>query len=146
MTEIKLVVELDAPLEGLFDVMADHARYDRFRPISSSELLREGDEEVNGVGAVRRLRARFMRFDEEVTAYERPSRLDYLILNVNIPLQHEGGSIRFEQAGTRTRVEWTSTFRITVPLLGGPLGAAGGAALKRSFRQMLEDAARLSKS
>ncbi|MDQ2675400.1 MAG: SRPBCC family protein [Actinomycetota bacterium] len=144
MRQIKLEMDLDAPAEELFAVMADHARYDRFRPISSSEVLREGDENLNGVGAVRRLRAKLLRFDEEITAYEPPRRLDYLILNVNIPLHHEGGSIRFEPAGAGTHVVWTSAFRITVPLLGGPLGAAGAAALKRSFGQMLEDAARIA--
>jgi uncharacterized protein YndB with AHSA1/START domain len=142
--QIRLEADLDAPVEGVFEVMADHARYDRFRPIASAELLREGDEHLNGVGAVRRLRAKFIQFDEEITAYEPPSRLDYLIVNVNIPLQHDGGSIRFEPSGTGTHVLWTSTFRITVPLLGSPLGAAAEVALRRSFGQMLEDAARLA--
>ena len=137
-------MDLDAPIDGVFAAMADHGRYDRFRPISSSELIREGDEDSNGLGAVRRLRANFLRFDEEITAYEPPSRLDYLILNVNIPLHHEGGSVRFEPSGTGTHVVWTSVYRITVPLLGGVLGAAFEGGLKRSFKQMLEDAARIA--
>lgn len=146
MSEVRLELELDAPVEGVFDAMADHARYDRFRPIRTSEMLREGDVDKNGVGAVRRLRANVLRFDEEITAYERPSRLDYLIIAVNIPLDHDGGSIRFEPTATGTKVTWTSTFKITMPLLGGALGAAGAAGLKRSFTQMLEDAARLASS
>src|SRR5688572_6354654 len=76
VSEVRLEMELDAPVEGVFDAMADHGRYDRFRPISRSELTREGDVDKNGVGAVRRLRAGLLRFDEEITAYERPSRLD----------------------------------------------------------------------
>jgi uncharacterized protein YndB with AHSA1/START domain len=143
---IRLEMELDAPVEGLFDAMADHGRYDRFRAISSSELIREGDVDRNGVGAVRRLRWKFLRFDEEITAYERPSRLDYRIIDVNIPLHHDGGSLLFETTATGTLVKWTSTFQITVPLLGAILGPVAGALLKRSFRQMLEDAARLANS
>lgn len=140
-------MELDAPVEGVFDAMADHARYDRFRPIRESELIRDGDQDRNGVGAVRRLKASFLRFDEEITAYERPSRFDYLIIDVNVPLHHDGGSIRFEPTpSSGTRVVWTSDFRVTVPLLGVPLGALSGALLKRSFRQMLEDAARIASS
>lgn len=139
-------MELDAPIEDVFEAMADHARYDRFRPISKSELLREGDKDRNGMGAVRRLRAGFLRFDEEITAYEPPHRFDYLIRDVNIPLHHDGGSIRFEQTASGTRVLWTSTFRIAVPLLGGALGAGAAVGLKRSFTRMLEDAARIASS
>jgi hypothetical protein len=146
MSEVRLELELDAPIEGLFDAMADHGRYDRFRPIRKSELIREGEVDKNGLGAVRRLRANVLRFDEEITAYERPSRLDYLIIDVNIPLEHDGGSIRFEPTASGTKVVWTSTFRITTPLAGKALGALGAAGLRRSFTQMLEDAARLARN
>jgi Polyketide cyclase / dehydrase and lipid transport len=144
VSKVRLEIELDAPVEGVFDAMADHARYDRFRPISASELIQKGAIDRNGVGAVRRLRTGLLRFDEEVTAYERLRRLDYLIVDVNIPLEHEGGSIRFEPTESGTHVLWTSTFRITTPLIGGMLGAAFGVGLKRSFTRMLEDSARLA--
>jgi uncharacterized protein YndB with AHSA1/START domain len=141
---VRLELELDAPVEGVFEAMADHARYDRFRPIGSSELIKEGPTDRNGVGAVRRLKAWPLRFDEEITAYERPSRLDYLIIDVNGPVEHDGGSIRFEPTASGTHVLWTSTFRITIPLIGGLLGAVFAWGLKRSFTQMLEDAARVA--
>jgi uncharacterized protein YndB with AHSA1/START domain len=143
--KVRLEMELGAPIEGVFEAMADHGRYDRFRPISASELIREGAADRNGVGAVRRLRGGLLRFDEEITAYEWPRRLDYLIVDVNVPLEHQGGSIRFEPTGSGTRVDWQSTFRITTPLVGGVLGAAFAVGLKRSFTRMLEDAARLAK-
>ena len=144
MSQVRLEMELDAPVEGVFDAMADHGRYDRFRSIKKSELIRDGDADKNGLGAVRRLQASFLRFDEEITAYERPNRLDYLIIDVNIPLDHDGGSIRFEPTASGTKVLWTSSFRITTPLVGGVLGAAFAIGLKRSFTQMLEDAARVA--
>jgi uncharacterized protein YndB with AHSA1/START domain len=142
--KIRVEMKLEAPVEGVFEAMADHGRYDRFRPISASELIRAGAPDRNGVGAVRRLRAGLLRFDEKITAYEWPRRLDYRIIAVNIPLEHDGGSIRFEPTESGTNVLWTSTFRITTPLVGSLLGAAFGIGLKRSFAQMLEDAARLA--
>ena len=30
-------------------------------------------------------------FEEEITAYERPTRLDYLIVDLNVPFHQEGG-------------------------------------------------------
>jgi uncharacterized protein YndB with AHSA1/START domain len=144
MSQVNLELELDAPVEGVFEAMADHARYDRFRPIRSSELVKEGATDRNGVGAVRRLKAWPLRFDEEITAYEWPNRLDYLIIDVNGPVEHDGGSIRFEPTASGTRVHWTSTFRITTPLVGSLLGAVFAFFLERAFTKMLEDAAGLA--
>jgi len=144
MSEVRLEKQLAAPMEGVFDALADHARYDRFRPISRSELVRDGDTDRNGVGAVRRLRSGLLRFEEEITAYERPRRLDYLITDMNFPIEHDGGSIRFEPTPDGTRVLWTSTFRIPVQLVGAALEAAFRRGLNRSFTQILEDAAKLA--
>ncbi len=139
MVEIRLEMHLAAPIEHVFEGLADHANYDRFRPIGTSELLREGSEERNGTGAVRRLAAKGMSFDEEITAFERPTRIDYLIVKVNLPLAHEGGSIRLAPAGNGTDVLWTSRARITVPVLGRVLETPSAAFFRRGFRQMLED-------
>ena len=139
MVEIRLEMHLDAPIEHVFDGLADHANYDRFRPIGTSELIREGAEERNGTGAVRRLASKGISFDEEITAFERPTRIDYRILKVNLPLAHEGGSIRLTPAGNGTDVLWTSTGRITLPVIGRLLEAPSAAIFRRGFRQMLED-------
>lgn len=139
MVQIKLEMHLDAPVEHVFDGLADHGNYDRFRPIGTSELIREGDEERNGKGAVRRLSTKGITFEEEITAFERPTRIDYLILKVNLPLDHEGGSIRLTPAGSGTDVLWTSRARMTVPVIGRVLESPSAAMLTRGFRQMLED-------
>ena len=69
MRSIHVTRSIPAPPEAVFDLLTDHANYDRFRGIDGSELLRDGDPSPNGVGALRRIRARPFRFDEEVTAY-----------------------------------------------------------------------------
>ena len=65
-------------------------------PINGSELLREGEPPPNGVGALRRVKVRPLSFEEEITAYERPTRLDYLIVKLNVPLEHDGGAITLD--------------------------------------------------
>lgn len=144
MPDIAIDRTLDAPIDKVFEAMSDHARYDRFRSITKSALLREGDGDPNGNGAVRSLRAGVARFDEEISAFDRPNRFDYLIVKTNLPLRHEHGSVRFEPAGSGTRVLWTSTFHITVPLLARPLGALMTRQLNTKFNEMLEDAAAIA--
>ena len=75
---------IDAPPERVFDLITDHAGYGRFRGIRGAELLSEGDPPPNGVGGMRRVLVGPFRFDEEITVYERPSRMDYLIVQERI--------------------------------------------------------------
>ena len=144
MSSISIDRVLRAPIGPVFDVMSDHARYDRFRGVTSAALTREGADEPNGLGAIRVIEARPLRFEEEITAFERPHRFDYLILSTNVPLDHDGGSIRFEEVPEGTRVTWTSTFTSTVPVVTGPTGGLMAAMLRRAFNRMLDDTERLA--
>jgi Polyketide cyclase / dehydrase and lipid transport len=133
---------IQAQPEAVFDVISDHARYDRFRGIRGSKLLREGEPPPNGVKAVRRVLIGPLRFDEEITVFERPTRMDYLILRINAPFQHRGGSMRLREDRGRTIVEWTSSFTVPAPL-GGVQEQVWALALGRGFRRVLEDVERI---
>jgi uncharacterized protein YndB with AHSA1/START domain len=141
---IDLDKTLAAPIGGVFELLTDHAGYTRFRGFSTAELVREGTDDRNGLGAVRRLGAYGLRFDEEITAFERPTRMDYLIRKVNLPLRHDGGTITLSPEGTGTRVLWRSTFTIPVPVVGRPFAAILAASLRRGFIRLLDDIDRLA--
>jgi hypothetical protein len=143
MPTVEVTRTIEAPTEAVFDLLADHANYDSFRGIRRSELVRDGDPPPNGVGALRRILIGPLRFDEEVTAYERPSRLDYLIVRLNVPFEHEGGQIRLSHVGGATTVDWTSTFRIPIPVIGRVQERVWALALRRGFRRVLEDVERM---
>jgi uncharacterized protein YndB with AHSA1/START domain len=143
MRSVHVTRTIPAPAEAVFDRLADHANYDRFRPINDSELLRQGDPPPNGVGAVRRIKVRPLTFDEEVTAYERPSRLDYLITKLNVPFEHHGGSIRLTPDGDATQVDWRSSFTVPTPVIGGIEELVWAPVLARGFRRVLEDVERM---
>jgi uncharacterized protein YndB with AHSA1/START domain len=145
MKAIRVERTIDAPIEAVFDVLADHANYDRFRGIRRSELVRPGEKDRNGVGALRRVAIGPLVFEEEITAYERPTRLDYLIVKLNFPFRHKGGSIRLEPADSDgTNAVWTSAFEIPVPLAGWALERAFGFSLDRGFAGTLEDSGRVA--
>jgi uncharacterized protein YndB with AHSA1/START domain len=145
MRRIHVTRTIPSAPEPIFDLLTDHANYDRFRGINGSELVREGDPAPNGVGALRRIRVTPFRFDEEVTAYERPSRLDYLIVDLNVPFEHHGGSVRLSPEGSATRVDWQSSYTVPTPLVGGIQERIWHPVLTRGFRRVLEDAERMAR-
>jgi uncharacterized protein YndB with AHSA1/START domain len=144
MRTIRVERRIDASPERVFELIADHANYDRFRAINKSELVREGEPPPNGVGAMRRIRVGPIRFEEEITAYEPSSRMDYLIVRLNVPFDHRGGTMRLSEEEGGTRVEWTSTFRIPIPLVGGLQERIWAPILSRGFRRVLEDVERMA--
>jgi uncharacterized protein YndB with AHSA1/START domain len=146
MRSVHVTRTIPAPPEAVFDRLADHANYDHFRPIHASELLREGDPAPNGVGALRRIKVRPLTFEEEITAYERPTRLDYLIVKLNVPFEHHGGSIRLSPEGDGTHVDWRSSFSVPTPVIGRPEELVWEPVLARGFRRVLEDVERMTTS
>jgi uncharacterized protein YndB with AHSA1/START domain len=143
MRSIHVTRTIPGPAEPIFDLLADHANYDRFRGIHGSELIREGTPAPNGVGALRRIKVPPLSFDEEITAYDRPTRLDYLIVKLNVPFHHDGGSITLTPESEATRVDWRSSFSVPTPLVGGPQELVWQPMLRRGFRRVLEDVERM---
>ena len=144
MARIDLDKTLAAPIDQVFELLSDHAGYTRFRGFSKAELVREGTEEPNGVGALRRLATGPLRLEEEITAFDRPTRMDYVIRKVNLPLDHDGGTITLSETAAGTRVLWRSTFSVPVPVAGPALAAALAAAIRRGFVRLLDDIERLA--
>jgi uncharacterized protein YndB with AHSA1/START domain len=142
---IRVERRLDAPPDAVFETIADHARYDRFDGIRRSELVEHGEPAPNGLGAVRWIWLGPFRFEEEITGFEPPRRLDYLIRNVRtLPFRHEGGSIRLAPDGAGTHAVWTSSFEVPVPLVGSAIDRIFSLGLERGFGRMLERSAELS--
>jgi uncharacterized protein YndB with AHSA1/START domain len=146
MRTIHVTRTIDAPPEAIFDLLSDHAGYERFRGITGSELLREGDPPPNGLGALRGIKVRPLSFEEEITAYDRPSRLDYRIVKLNVPFDHHGGSIRLTPTAEGTNVDWRSSYTVPSRLAGGVQELVWQPVLTRGFRRVLEDVERMLRS
>jgi uncharacterized protein YndB with AHSA1/START domain len=144
MRSVHVTRTIPAAPEAVFDRLADHANYERFRGIHASRLLREGEPAPNGVGALREIKVRPLTFHEEITAYERPTRLDYLIVKLNIPFEHHGGSITLTPEGEGTHVDWRSSYTVPTPVIGGPEELIWQPVLARGFGRVLEDVERMT--
>jgi len=138
MKTVTVTRTIPAPIEKVFDLLADHANYKANFGVKESKLLKEGKPDRNGLGAVRYIDAGPLQFEEEVTFYDRPRGYDYLITKCSAPLEHQGGQIRFESVGNATQVTWTSVMRVKVPLLGGLLTKILANKIGQAFGSMLK--------
>jgi uncharacterized protein YndB with AHSA1/START domain len=140
MYTIHLERTLRAPAERVFDVLADHAGYVRFPWVRSAKVVRPGTLEPNGKGAIREIQIGPAWFQEEITAFERPTRLEYRILRSRPPIAHQLGRLTFTPVAEGVRVAWTSTFQVTLPLVGRLVSALG----TRMMSNLFDDALRLT--
>jgi uncharacterized protein YndB with AHSA1/START domain len=142
---IRVQRRLDASPEAVFEVLADHARYDRFDGVRRAELVNPGERDPNGLGTVRWVWLGPLRFEEEITAFEPPTRFDYLIREVKtLPFRHDGGSIRLARVDGGTEAVWTSSFEIPIPVVGAFLDRIFARRLERGFAGVLERSAELA--
>jgi uncharacterized protein YndB with AHSA1/START domain len=132
MATFTLTRTISAPVDVVFDVLADHRGYSKITPLRSSTLEREGSQDPNGVGAIRVLRLAGPPIREEVTAFEPPTLLAYKALS-GVPAKSHTGTVHLVAEGNRTRIEWDvdSTPKLPMP------DAAWAAAVRPVIGQLL---------
>lgn len=127
-----------APIEKVFEILADHANYKLLPGVKDSKLVRMGTPVKNGVGAVRWIDAGKARFTEEIIRFEPPTRMDYQITKSFPPVQHKCGIVRLERTPGGTVVSWTSTVELKIPLIGKLLTPLLASEISKGFTHMLE--------
>ena len=106
-----------APIERVWELLADHRGYPAWSTMTGAELEREGDPPPNGVGAIRVLRTGPGKSREEVVAFEPPTHLAYTLLS-GLPAKDYRADVHLSpEPGGGTRIDWQSSFR------SGPLTA-----------------------
>jgi uncharacterized protein YndB with AHSA1/START domain len=140
MVEIHLERTIDAPVEQVFDWLADPPN------LAAAPLALRGryakDSRGLGAGAVREVIAVGTWFREEITAYDRPRSYSYLIVRSFPPFNHEGGTLTFTPSGDSTRVDWQSSYTHPARAGGKLLEAVTYRMLRWSFRSILDACAK----
>jgi hypothetical protein len=119
MIEFTIFRTTSAPIEAVFDRLPDHANYKNMSPLRSSELVRPGTPEPNGVGAIRRMGLIEPMQTEEITVFDRPTRFGYQ-LRSGLPVRDHVGTVELAQTEGGTHIAYSvrSTPSLPIPGLG----------------------------
>ncbi|MBH0777951.1 SRPBCC family protein [Nocardia bovistercoris] len=133
-----------APPSAVFDWISNAHNYTRIGMVLHERLAVRGDTAPYGRGAVRVLIWAVGCFWERITAYDPPHSFEYHVYRSIPPSRHEGGRVDFaaaEDGGTRVR--WTTTAELRLPLAGAYLTRRVMRPLLRyAFDRVLDEAAR----
>jgi hypothetical protein len=145
MYEIHVTITMDAPPREVFARLADYETFFR-GPGMTCRMLAAGHDEGRGRGAIREVATEGNVFTEEITAFDPPRHLEYVVRKLvgprgkSIPMVHDKGWLDVVSDGGRTRVDWYSRFRITIPIVGWFVERRIGPRAAASFRRLLEQA------
>ncbi len=118
MATVIVDVYIHAPVEKVWEIISDHGNFTRFPGVTSAQLLKTGEKDRNGTGAVREIHSRGAKFVEEIINFDPPYRYDYKVMKCNMPIEHDHGWMKLIPRGEGTEVRWESSFRYKIPLLG----------------------------
>jgi hypothetical protein len=147
MATVRVERTVDVSRDALFAVFADHEGYGRFRGVKKCELIRPGRDERNGLGALRRVHLGGPTvLDEEIVAYDAPHSYEYRIVRARpLPVKHTLGRVELEALdANRTKVVWTSTFDIPIPIIGKAISERAAVQFTRAFDATILAAAALA--
>lgn len=113
MKTVTATKTIAAPIDVVFEEYTDHERLADLPMVISAKVVVPGRTEKNGLGAVRVVNGGALKLREEITAFERPTLMEYKILETSpIRSKHELGRVVFEEVPGGTKVTWTTVFGI----------------------------------
>lgn len=134
---------IPAPIDVVFEAFTDHEKLSQLPMVRSCKVTAPGATERNGLGAVRELDCGPIRLREQITAFERPHRMEYRIVDGRPPADHEFGTVDFAEAPAATKVTWTTRFGLRAPAgLGRVLDPLFGVGFGVVFRMVLRNVER----
>lgn len=113
----ELVGHSGAPRDTVWRLVAEVEQWQRWSMLTRTFLLRPGQPDPNGVGALRRLAVGRFGSTEEVVAFEAPHHLGYEARK-GMPARRYRADVVLEEEGTGTRIVWTGSVDPLVPGTG----------------------------
>jgi uncharacterized protein YndB with AHSA1/START domain len=130
-----------APRERVFAWFADHEKFGRLWPGRTRRVQDSPDAmEPNGLGSVREIRTGGMAFEETITAFDPPSRIEYRITRGG-PIRNHRGELNFTEVEGGTRLDYTIEFDPKIPFTGGLVASVLCASWQRGVQRAVEELA-----
>jgi carbon monoxide dehydrogenase subunit G len=120
MEKIHFIYDFDVPREKVFDFFSEHERLSEIYPGAFKRIVNSNNPiDANGLGSVRRITNFPFIIDEIITQYERPSLIEYKILDSKWVKYHKGTMHFYElHNGTSTRLDYKIELDINLPFVG----------------------------
>jgi len=128
----------NAPIHEVFEAVINADKYPYVSRLVHVERVRSASaKDKDGVGTMREVELGVMWFKEVFTVFERPSRVEYKILEARPYFDHQAGCFSFKKRGTMTEVTWSSSFN--VPSVWQPklVSTLSGWVAKAAFKSTL---------
>ncbi|RSD10449.1 SRPBCC family protein [Amycolatopsis eburnea] len=106
-----------APPDTVYALLRDGASWPRWSPLGSFELVREGEGEPEGLGAIRLFRTGSVKSYEKIVALEPGRRFGYA-LDHGLPLRDYVAYVDLSPHDGGTEIHWHSTFTPKIPGTG----------------------------
>lgn len=138
MHEVCVTHDFNFSQEQVFAGISHHVEFLSTSTIQC-RLVRTGDADPNGLGALREVRNGMLRFEEGITAFESPHAYEYRILalrgpfNLKLPFHHKHGRLELHCIDGKTRLEWTTRFQVSVPFIGRWIERKLGSSISATF-------------
>ncbi|WP_370965857.1 SRPBCC family protein [Amycolatopsis sp. cg9] len=106
-----------APPDAVYALLRDGASWPEWSPLGSFELVRAGEGEPEGLGAIRLFRTGGIKSYEKIVALEPGRRFGYA-LEHGLPLRDYVAYVDLSPRDGGTEVHWHSTFTAKIPGTG----------------------------
>ena len=138
MTRISVTHLFNAPINEVFEAVINADKYPYVSRLIHVERVRHASAtEKDGVGTMREVELGVMWFKEEFTAFQRPTQVDYKILEARPYFEHQSVRFCFKNRGIMTEVTWSSTFHVPSSWQPRLVSTVSGWVAKAAFRSTL---------
>ncbi|MDT0496204.1 SRPBCC family protein [Algiphilus sp. W345] len=131
---MQIIENVQLPPEEMFARLADHENLGKALGVPVKRI-RDGEGSVNGVGSVRTMAFWPLDFDETITAFDPPRRIEYSVSRGS-PLRQHSAVILLSPRGAGTEVSWSVSFASAIPLAGRLLRMVMRLALTHGIRKL----------
>jgi hypothetical protein len=133
--KLEVVQDYNRPVSEVFARLADHNQLGQVLGVPVRRV-RDGAEDANGVGSVRRLGFGPLAIEETVTALTPGRSIDYRISKGGYPIRNHRGRLEFSGSERGSRVAWTIQFDTPLPLLGPAVKLVLTQAIRLGLRRL----------
>jgi uncharacterized protein YndB with AHSA1/START domain len=131
-----------ASRERVFAWFADHEKFGLIWPGRTRRVQASAEAaEPNGLGSVREVSTAGIAFEETITGFEPPARIEYRITKGS-PIKNHRGLLLFTDVTGGTKLEYTIEFDPKLPLTGGLIASVLCTSWHRGVSRAVEGLAR----